>query len=66
MGAGPWACLRAVDPRDFMASEVLGLLRTSCTCASSRFPGLWVVAAKDAEVRVACSAFNTALRVFLR
>ncbi|XP_065496938.1 cyclic nucleotide-gated channel beta-1-like isoform X4 [Caloenas nicobarica] len=48
VGAEPWACLRAVDPRDFMASEVLGLLQT-CTCASGRFPGLWEVAAKDAE-----------------
>lgn len=30
------------------------------------FPGLLEVAAKVAEVCVACSAFNTALRVFLR
>lgn len=64
VGAGPWACFQAVDQRDFMASEVLSLLQT-CTWASGRFPGLWEVAAKDAEVRVACSAFNTALRVFL-
>lgn len=30
-------CLQAVDLRDFMASEVLGLLLT-CACASARVP----------------------------
>lgn len=58
-------CLQAVDLRDFMVSEIPEHLPT-CGCDSGRVPRAVEVAAKVAEVRVACSAFNTALHVFLR
>lgn len=49
----------------FHGCEVFGY-PDPCSCLWQSSPGPWGVVVKDTVVSVACSAFNTALCVFLR